>query len=141
MKKVVIGVVLLAAVLALGAFVNLRPPAFSQDAKQALDDFIQRFEGAGFSYAIVSAQKSSASDMENVDNLDDFSGLGGGSRPAGICPGGQLIKESWCVTIDKAVETPEGSSFHFIVQKQNQLWFVEGALDSQVFQQFGCRNW
>ena len=148
MNKIVIvgGIVLLSVVVTLGAVANSKQPSFPPDGQQALDDFVRRFEDSGFNYAIVSTHKATASqfDADSVDKIETFSGYGGEQRPAGVCPGGTLVKETWCVVVDKEVETSSGERFtHFVVQKQNQVWFADGvpASGAELFQSFGCRNW
>ena len=131
-------------IIALGIIVNFKPPKFSAEGQQALDDFIHRFEDPDFSYAMVSTQKVTVQEFnaDSVDRIRNFAGYGGERRPAGICPGGDLVKETWCVIVDRQVETPAGDSFtHFILQRQNQLWFVTGVAeaDADMFQAFLCR--
>jgi hypothetical protein len=131
-------------VIVLGIVVNFKPPKFSAEGQQALDDFIRRFEGPGFGYSLVSIQKVTVQqfDATSVDRISNFAGYGGEQRPAGICPGGDLVKETWCVIVDNPVETPAGDSFtHFILQRQNQLWFVTGVteVDADMFQAFQCK--
>ena len=134
--------VLVCLIAALGLYVNLRPARFPDVAKQNVDDFIQRFQGPGFSYQIVSAQKAARqANMDNVDNLE--AGLGVGSWPAGICPpGAPQLTENWCVVVDKEIKTSSGGRFtHLIAQRQGQLWIVDGVADSdqEVFRVFGCK--
>jgi len=145
-KKSVGCAVFVLVVIVLGIYVNFKPTTFPPEGQQSLDDFAQRFGGNDFSYTVISAQKGSSEEFsaESVDRLSSFSGFGGEQRPMGVCPGGQLVKETWCVIIDKEVETTSGDRFtHFIVQKQNQRWVVEGLPDSaaEVFQLFGCHEW
>ena len=142
MNKKIGCAVLVFLIAALGLYVNLRPARFPDEAKQNIDDLIQRFEGPGSSYRIVSAQKAARqASTANVDNLE--AGLGVGSRPAGICPpDAPQVKENWCVVVDKEIETSSGDRFtHLIAQRQGQLWIVDGVADSdqEVFRVFGCK--
>jgi hypothetical protein len=111
-----------------------------------LTDYVQRFGGADFAYAVVSAEKAPVTNLtdEKSQQLENFAGFAGGARPLGICPGGELVKDNWCVIIDKTIETTAGDKFtHFMVQKQNALWIVEGIPDSgqEIFNMFGCQKW
>ena len=141
-KKKIGCLALVLIVAALGIAVNLRPPSFSQDGKQALDDFIQRVQGPGFGYEIVSAQKGTGARLDNTTKLEAaFWGLA--RKPAGMClPEAPQAKESWCVIVDRQVETSaEAKSTHFIVERQGQLWMVQQVPDSDagLFQEFGCK--
>lgn len=129
-------------VAALGIAVKLRPASFSQDGKQALDDFIQQSHGPGFGYEIVSAQKGTGARPDNTGKIEAaFWGLA--RRPAGMClPDAPQANENWCVIVDRPVETSaEAKSTHFVVQRQGQLWMVQPVPDSdaKLFQQFGCK--
>jgi len=141
-KKKIGCLALVLIVAALGIAVNLRPPSFSQDGKQALDDFIQRVQGPGFGYEIVSAQKGTGARPDNTDKLEAaFWGLA--RRPAGMClPDAPQANENWCVIVDRPVEaSAEVKSTHFVVRRQGQLWMVQQVPDSDagLFQQFGCK--
>jgi hypothetical protein len=134
--------VLVLLIAASGLYVNLRPARLPDAAKQNIDDFIQRFQGPGFSYRIVSAQKAARqASMDNVDNLE--AALGVGSWPAGICPpSAPQLTENWCVILDKEIATSSRDRFtHLIAQRQGQLWIVDGVPDSDqgVFRVFGCK--
>ena len=74
-------------IIALGIIVNFKPPKFSAEGQQALDDFIHRFEDPDFSYAMVSTQKVTVQEFnaDSVDRIRNFAGYGGERRPAGIC--------------------------------------------------------
>lgn len=129
-------------VAALGIAVNWRPPRFSQDGKQALDDFIQRSAGPGLGYEIVSTQKGTGAKPDNTDKIEAaFWGLA--RRPAGMClPDAPQANENWCVIVDRPVESSDKiKSTHFVVQRQGQLWMVRQVPDSdaRLFQQFGCK--
>jgi hypothetical protein len=128
-------------IVALGIFVNFKPASFPQEAEHTLDDFIQRFKGPGFSYKIISAERGTAKHLN--DDPQSPPRVGTKRRDPGVCPDfDPSLEENWCVTIDRKVETPSGDRFtHFILQKQGQLWVIDGVPDSEaeVFQQLGCK--
>lgn len=141
-KKKIGCLALVLVVAALGIAVNLRPPSFSQDGKQALDDFIRQSQRPGFGYEIVSAQKGTDARLDNSTKLEAaFWGLA--RKPAGVClPDAPQVNENWCVIVDRPVEAPaEVKSTHFVVQRQGQLWMVQQVPDSDaaLFQEFGCK--
>lgn len=133
-------------VIVLGIIANTRPPNLPQEAKQALDDFAQRFEGQEFNYKVVSVEKATAIEADTrINKLQAYPGFGGGKGTPGICPpSGDILRETWCLTIDKEIEASSGDTYtHFVVQRQGILWQVQGVphSGSEVFQIFGCRKW
>jgi hypothetical protein len=145
-KKTIVGAAIVLVVAVLGIIANTRPPKLPQEAQQAMDDFAQRFEGQEFGYQVVSAEKATVVEADTrVDKLQAYPGFGGGKGTPGICPpGGDILRETWCLIIDKEVETPSGDSYtHFVLQRQGILWQVQGvpSSGSEVFQIFGCRKW
>ncbi len=137
------GIALVFAVIAAGAFVNLKPPDLPQEGRRVLDELIQRAEGPGFSYNILSAERGTVQDL-NTD-LDSFSGFGGSRKPPGVCPPDEAqAQEEWCVILDTGVAASlTDESAHFLLHRQGQLWTVEQVPDSGVeaFRQVGCRRW
>jgi hypothetical protein len=131
-------------IIVVGVLVNVvQSPAVPAEAQQAVDDFVRRFGGNDFAYKITSAEKAAPATAKNVSNIEG--GIAPISWPAGICPpNGPMVQENWCVIINRAVNTSTGASAnHLLVQRQGQLWFVEGVSDADaaLFREFGCGKW
>ncbi len=135
--------ILVLLITALGIYVNIRPAKFPPEAKQRLDEFIEKLEGPDFSYTIVSARQGTLIDFRLTTH--SYPRIGVRQR----LPGGEAQYdpehiEIWCVIIDKEVEiSPETRCTHFLLQKWGQLWLVYEVPDPEAedLQLVRCRNW